>query len=43
MKLYDEFHVAGSGISLAQMGQRESQPVDGSEGRHEEPSTVVPC
>ena len=36
-ELYDTFHVAGSGISLVQMGNANLNPVDAGEGEHEEP------
>ena len=36
-RLYDTYHVAGSGIALAQMGNARLNPGDRVEGRHEEP------
>jgi non-heme chloroperoxidase len=42
-ELYEAFHVAGSGIALAQDGQRKPQPVDTGEGGHEEPRPWPPA
>ena len=36
-RLYDTYHVAGSGIALAQMANANLNPLDRVEGRHEEP------
>ena len=36
-RLYDTYHVAGSGIALAQMANANLNPLDRVQGRHEEP------
>jgi len=36
-RLYQAYHVAGSGIALAQMGNANLNPRDRVEGRHKEP------
>jgi hypothetical protein len=43
MELYDKFHVAASGISLAQMGNANLNPWTEAEVNTKNPDRGVPC